>query len=260
MPSWSRVLKSDLARPAGLFTVAVRPPILEEAQPAAAATEDEERQQVDAEALLAEARRQAEMLVREGEARRAAIEKEAYEAGYREGYATALAAAQAEATRLREEARAVLAEARRLREEIIAASEQQVVELALAVAAQVVHSQLQVAPETVVAVVRAALQRLARRRQLVVFVNPKDVELVRARREELQQELGEGASLYVLADAAVAPGGCRVESEGGQVDATIDGQLARLRQALLALVPPADARPAGQAEAGVLAGEGEDGP
>lgn len=250
MPSWSRVLKREVARPAGLFTVEVRPPVRPEPPvPDVEEARDPADLRAEAEALLAEARLTAQRIVREGEARREAIEREAYQAGYREGYAAALAEARAEAERLREEARAVLAQARRLREEIVAASEAQVVELALEAAARVVHAQLEVAPETVVAVVRAALRRLARRRQLVVFVNPQDVDLVRERREELEQELGDGASLYVLADAAVARGGCRVESEGGQVDGTIDGQLSRLRRALLDLVPPAVS--AGETEAEV---------
>lgn len=208
--------------------------------------------------MLANAKRQAELLVREGEARREAIEKEAYEAGYRRGYAAALEQAQAEAERLRAEAAALLAEARRLREEIIAASEPEVVDLALAVAARVVHRQLQVEPETVVSVVRAALQRLCLRRQLVVFVNPHDLEIVRSHRESLQQEVGEEATLYFLADPAIAPGGCRVESEGGQVDTTIDGQLQRLRQALLELVPPPREAAENAREGGLSPREGGD--
>jgi len=234
MPSWSRILKNENARPDGRWTVEVRQPVLSESTVANEEGADNgDRMRLEAEALLARAQQQAKELVRQGEARRAAIEKEAYKEGYQRGYAEALSQAKLEAERIRSEAKAVLAEARRLREELVAASEPEVVELAAAVAEQVVHRQLQVEPETVISMVRAALKPLCRREQLVVFVNPRDLELVRSEREALQQELSEQACLYFLADPIIAPGGCRIESEGGQVDATVDGQLHRLRRALL---------------------------
>lgn len=238
MPSWSSVLKREWARPSGSLTLEARLPAeAEVCTGQEQAVADLERKREEAEALLARAQRQAQALVQEGEAKRASIEKEAYEAGYRRGYEEALARAREEAEEIRAEAKALLAEARRVREEIIAASEPEVVALAVAVAGAVVHRQLQVAPDTVVAVARAALRRLRRRQHLVVYAHPEDLEWLRAERQSLQQELGEEATLHFLADPAVARGGCRVESEGGQVDATVDGQLERLRQALFELVP-----------------------
>ena len=43
-------------------------------------------------------------------------------------------------------------------------------------------------------------------------------------------------NLSIDADAAISRGGCRVDSELGDVDATIESQLAAIRQALAAAV------------------------
>jgi flagellar assembly protein FliH len=231
MPSSFRILKREEARPDGRFTLEVRPVYNGELPPPPFG-EDLEKVREEAEEILARARQQAEEVLRQARARGAELEEEGYWEGYRRGYEEALQQARAEADRIREEARRVLEEARRHREEMLAALEPEVVELAMAVAGQVVHQQLAVAPETVVSVARAALARLRRRRHLVLWANPRDVEYLRSEKEKLVQELGEEASLSIIADPDVSPGGCRVESEGGQVDATLEGQLARLKEAL----------------------------
>jgi flagellar assembly protein FliH len=219
--------------PDGRYLLAVRTV----AEPETEGSGEEARQLVQeaigrAEALLARAREEAETLLREAETRRAEIEKQAYEEGYRRGYAAALEEARREAEEIRLQAQAVLQEARRLREEMIAGAEPELVELALDIARQVVHRQLSVEPETVANVVREAALRLRGRRQLVVLVNPQDAALVHSRVSELRAELGPEATIHVLSDPGIPAGGCRVESEAGQVEATVEGQLERLGRAL----------------------------
>ncbi|MGB9919143.1 MAG: FliH/SctL family protein [Moorellales bacterium] len=230
---WSRVFKNGEALPDGRYLVAVRVPALPQGGVGRNPDEDRAQEMVrEAEAQLARAREEAEALLRRAEARKAEIERTAFEQGYRKGYAQALEEARREAEALRSQARAVLEEARRRREEMIAAAEPEVVELALEVARQVVHRQLAVEPQTVVSVVREALRRLRGRRQLVICLNPEDVATVRAELARLQEEIGTDASLHLLVDPEISPGGCRVESEAGQVDATLEGQLYRLGEAL----------------------------
>ncbi len=78
-------------------------------------------------------------------------------------------------------------------------------------------------------VVAAALRQLPQTAQRVeLVVNPTDLELVNG--------YVETASLaprcHVVANAAVAPGGCRIDTEQCEIDATVTARWKRLLAAL----------------------------
>lgn len=95
---------------------------------------------------------------------------------------------------------------------------QQLLELACDIARQVVRQELSASPQALQPVVREAVGMLvAEGRPAVVRLNPTDMETVeRPLREEF-----DAPGLQWVADAAVAPGGCLVESAGTVVDASL---------------------------------------
>jgi flagellar assembly protein FliH len=105
----------------------------------------------------------------------------------------------------------------------IAQSEQDmakgVLELACALARQVLRHELATNPNTLQPVIREALGLLAvDSKAAVVRMHPLDVDVLE---EVLRQEFS-FLSLTLLADAAVKRGGCLVESAGTVVDATLE--------------------------------------
>ena len=168
-----------------------------------------------------------------------------------------IAAAQAEAARIREAARAegyadghaaALAEARprfaagltaleqatagvdALREEIAAAVERDAIELSLQLAEKIVAGALAVESERIVDVVRGALRRLSDRRRVTIVVNPDDLETVRAATDRLLSELGGIEHCEVQAERRINAGGALVRTEEGQIDARVQTQLVRARE------------------------------
>ena len=110
-----------------------------------------------------------------------------------------------------ESAQAQLAEAEQ-------AMAQGVLELACEVARQVLRRELSINPQTLVPVLREALGLLlADGKSAVVRLNPNDKE---ALAPTLETEFADLA-LTLVADAAIAPGGCIAESAGTVVDATL---------------------------------------
>ena len=101
--------------------------------------------------------------------------------------------------------------------------EQALVELAMAVARQLVHLELAVNPELVVAVVREGLKALPlSARSVCVYLQPEDVALV---------QRAFGASLghpgcQLIEDPALKRGDCRIESDSSRIDADIESRLA----------------------------------
>ncbi len=98
--------------------------------------------------------------------------------GHRDGIAETTAAASALAQALRE--------LQRMRTETAEAVERDAVELALALAAKILAGAFEAQPERVLDVVHGALRRISDRRQIVVMVDPADLEVVSAAVHDLQ--------------------------------------------------------------------------
>lgn len=100
--------------------------------------------------------------------------------------------------------------------------EQQLAQLAMIVARQLVRRELKTGPEQVIGVVRDALAALpVSARKVRLSLHPEDAALVR---EALSLQQGE-ASIQVVEDPVLARGGCRVLTESSQIDATVESRL-----------------------------------
>ncbi len=103
-----------------------------------------------------------------------------------------------------------------------------VVTLALEVARKIVRREVDQDPALLVTWAREAAERLHGARELVVRVNPQDLELLRSSGVQVDRaDLG----LRWVVDPGV-DGGCVVESEAGVADATVGTQLGTLRERL----------------------------
>jgi flagellar assembly protein FliH len=114
-----------------------------------------------------------------------------------------------------------------LRDATAEAVERDAVELAVQLAEKIVAGALAVEPERVLDVVRGALRRLAERRRVTVLVHPDDLELVRSAAAGFAAELGGIEHCEVQAERRLSRGGAVVRTDEGQVDASIETQLAR---------------------------------
>lgn len=153
------------------------------------------------------------------------IHQHAYDAGHADG--------------LREGAGKAANEARQL-QSLLAAIEQQsheinqriandVLELALEVARQMVHQALLVRPELLVAVINDALARAAQPLSAAtIALHPDDAALVR---EQLGDELA-AAGWRIVDDAKLLRGGALLQTTATQIDATIGTRWQRLAAAL----------------------------
>ena len=111
---------------------------------------------------------------------------------------------------------------------------QSVLELACAMARQVLRRELSTDGMALEPVIREALGMLAADARItVVRLNPADFTLL----ETALRESFAGESLMFRADAAVTPGGCLVEAAGMTVDGTLDKRWSRTVASLGLSVP-----------------------
>jgi flagellar assembly protein FliH len=95
---------------------------------------------------------------------------------------------------------------------------QAVTRVAVQLARQVLRSEMHTAPEVIAVVAGDAVEAvMLSARHITVQVHPQDLPLVAAGAQDVLQARG----ARVVAHAAVARGGCRVESDAGAIDASI---------------------------------------
>lgn len=107
--------------------------------------------------------------------------------------------------------------------------EDDVVQLALALATEIVGRELRSTTEPVRDALHRALRLAPNRGAAVCHVHPDDAEVAHA---VLSSELTRGDHVEVVADPGVEPGGCIVELGECRIDAQVGTALERLRDAL----------------------------
>lgn len=170
----------------------------------------------------AERHAEAAQILEEAQARAASIEQRAWEAGFEAGHR--------EATSRHTE---LTVRALRQVEAWARTVELRYARLVRGCVAKILDRELSVAPASVVDVVRAAARPVRWATDVVVHVHPDDARHVRARRSAIQSELGANVSLRIHEHPGIRKGGCRIETELGAVDATIDAQLDAIERAVL---------------------------
>jgi flagellar assembly protein FliH len=101
----------------------------------------------------------------------------------------------------------------------------EVLDLALALARQLVGGALEVRRELILPIVAAALRQLPQSTQRVQLrVHPSDLALIR---ERLPAE-PDGPRVTLVGDPAIAAGGCQIDTDHASLDATLPTRLQRL--------------------------------
>lgn len=129
-----------------------------------------------------------------------------------------------------------LEEISELRKTIIRNSSQDMLHLVLTIARQVLHCEVAVKPETILSSIERALSASISTDSYNVKVNSQDLELVKEKKPFFLARVTGLKNINFESDDGISRGGCRVESELGEVDATIETQLEEIRQYLLASI------------------------
>jgi len=204
-----------------------------------------------ARSLLDEARAQARQILAEAEqqARRRAIqlEREAAPRGREQGRREAFEQAREEAARVaREEARqdytklcqaltAGLAAFDQNKRRLLATAESGMLELALAIARRVCKHDVGASSDTARDNAAALLEMVKHESDLALHLNPADHETLRTAVPELLASANRLAHVELVADPAVARGGCVLQSCHGTIDTTLETQVDRVAAALVKL-------------------------
>jgi flagellar assembly protein FliH len=152
---------------------------------------------------------------------------EGREAGFKEGreagFAEGKGAAEDEARQLHE----LAAQLEQALAKLDADIAEELMSFGVELARKIIQHTLAVEPEAVVSAIRAVLQTLPQSRAQI-HLNPDDIALVRSHLGEVLNQ----AEHVLIEDETVTRGGCRVETPGAQMDATMETRWQRVIESM----------------------------
>ena len=159
-----------------------------------------------------------------------ALRLQGYSEGYEKGQQAALAEAEKEREAFRNQIATLLNAFAEPLELLEAGVEEELVNLSVAIARQIVRRELKTEPAQVVGVVKEALTVLPSAVQNIkVHLHPNDARLV----TEIMLANIDERKWEVVEDPIMEPGGCRIDTDTATVDATIDSRIAAIAARLL---------------------------
>ncbi len=191
-----------------------------------------------AEQILTQARAEAQRLAAEAqrkgfEAGQAAGLEEGRRTGSKQGHDSALAQSRAQLTQLSQSLSSMLDQVESARATILSDARSDVLRLALLLAEKITFRAVAADPSIVEDQITQALSLVTLTSRPVLRINPSQREHVTAFLPELAARFDAARQLTVLPDASVQSGGCILQTENAEVDATLETQLRRLVELLL---------------------------
>ncbi|MFS8582837.1 MAG: FliH/SctL family protein, partial [Limnochordales bacterium] len=162
--------------------------------------------------------------------------REGYQAGQAEGRRAGAEAVRAEAAARLDALAAVVNEVGRVRDELAARYEDDIVELALAVAARIVRRESAMGPDTVRTLLRETLPRTGGATNIKIVLHPEDLAVLEQDARQLASLTDGRAGVSWEADERVARGGCHVETERGGIDASVETRVRRIVEAMIGVI------------------------
>lgn len=157
---------------------------------------------------------------------------EAFNRGRQEG----AAAVEAKLDSTLEALTQALDEVSRLRESQVRNSSRDMLRMVMAISEQVIRRAIEIEPEIILSLIENALQASVQADNCCIRVSPQDLELVKQQKPLFLASISGLQHISIKSDAAITPGGCKVESDFGDVDATIETQLEEIRKTLTAAI------------------------
>lgn len=169
------------------------------------------------------------------------VREKAYKEGYDQGEARGLAAGEEQGAHeamldwqnLMKESEMLINELQTSRMGILKSSEEEMLKIVFAFARSILKVEPLAQPEIVLKNIDQALNRVSEVDKVVMRINMRDKSMCQAHKDQFLGRLASVSELRIVEDPTLAPGGIKIETGVGTIDATIESQARELEKALL---------------------------
>lgn len=175
----------------------------------------------------------ADTIIRQAREKKEAIEMEAYNQGMMKGQEEGRKIAIKQAEPLFTTLQKTLDELSEMRSSIIEKNQEQLIETVFLICEKVIHRQIQISPDIILDTVRAASNHLMEMEEIRLHLHPSDFEYVREIESLLSKKLSGKKNIHIIEDNSLERGGIIIETEFGDIDATIRSQIEHMKEVVL---------------------------
>jgi len=160
------------------------------------------------------------------------LEREAYEKGFAAGEKAGFELGMKKAEVQMSGVVKVLDELSDFKTSLYGPCEQEMLELSMLIAKKVIHREIE-KKDAVLDCLRVAIKSVVAAGEILIKVNPKDLDVLNNNKAEFARYSGSGAKgLKIEADPEIDKGGCVIETNYGEVDAAIASVLSDIEERL----------------------------
>ncbi|MFC4355265.1 FliH/SctL family protein [Chryseomicrobium palamuruense] len=164
------------------------------------------------------------------------LKVQAVELGYQEGKQKAEAEAEAWLEEQTNVIHAIVLSATEDRRRYLLQAEQELIEIATAIARKIMTDAIQVQPDAVMHLVKQHIKLVEDAQEVTLQVSVPDYEYVHVRKEELESLLPPFTPLVIMPVKELVPGDVLIHTQASRYDARLDSQLAAIKGHLMSLV------------------------
>ena len=190
----------------------------------------EEEAQDKAQKIIIEKENEINQKIAQQEAEFKAKIEELKEKAYQEGYEAGYNSGRSEVERLIKRLHTIIEGAIDKRDKIISDAEEQIIRIILLIARKVVKAISEEEKKVVIENIKAALEKIKGKTEVIIRVNTEDLEMATEHKDELMQMFEQLKHVVILEDTRVDRGGCIIETDFGSVDARIATQLNEIEE------------------------------
>jgi len=163
--------------------------------------------------------------------------KEARDKGREAGHEAGFTEGKSEVERLIQRTQVMLERAQDKRAEILAETEQEIIDLVLLLSRKVIKIISENQRSVIISNVVQALRKIKARGSVTIRVNMSDLKLTTEHKQKFIQLVEGVNNIQIVEDGTVDSGGCIIETDFGEIDARISSQLAELESKILEISP-----------------------
>ena len=195
------------------------------------------------ESILEKAREEAALIIKEAEYDAARIIEDAnteaekntkaiLEDAWQKGYDEGNESAKEQYSGLIMEAEAALESAMEEHDKVLEGIETEIIDLVAEVSKSVIGSELATNRDSIICLVRLALEKCSNKNNLMLRVSPGDYEYLVENRDRLNTIVQGAGDMEIRQDQSLEPGSCLLETPFGSVDASAQTRLRKIEEAL----------------------------
>ena len=188
--------------------------------------------------LLEKAREEASHIINEANDEAGQIKEDNARRGYEDGLEQARQDMENILENARQEKQQTIEEGARIRMQMLRAAEGDMLRLVMAIGRKVIGGEMRTNPEVVINVIADALSYLEGSENISVHINPQEVLQVldAVNTGQIADKNNQIIDFEVKADNRVSPGGCIINSEEGQIDATLETRMTKTEKHLQGVI------------------------